>query len=168
MNFNRANAPPKVVIVGAGFGGMSAVRRLKRARAEITLVDRQNHHLFQPLLYQVATAAVSPADIAWPVRRILRRQKNVTVLMAEVQGIDRENRMVDLGFRKLPYDYLILAPGSRHSYFGNDEFEPYAPGLKELDDATTLRRRLLLAFEKAESLEDSEYRRACLTFVIVG
>ncbi|MFW6027268.1 MAG: NAD(P)/FAD-dependent oxidoreductase [bacterium] len=168
MKSKRGNRPPKVVIVGAGFGGLSAATRLKRVRAEITIVDRQNHHLFQPLLYQVATAAISPAEIAWPIRRILRRQKNVTVLMAEVQGIDRESRTVDLGYRNLPYDYLILAPGSRHSYFGHDEFEPYAPGLKEVDDATALRRRLLLAFELAESVEDAEFRRACLTFVIVG
>ncbi len=168
MNIKQGNFRPKIVIVGAGFGGMSAVKRLRRVRADITIVDRQNHHLFQPLLYQVATAAISPAEIAWPIRRVLRKQKNVTVLMAEARGIDPKGRTVDLGYRKLAYDFLVLAPGSRHSYFGHDEFEVHAPGLKELDDATTLRRRLLLALEMAENLDDPGFRRTCLTFVIVG
>jgi NADH:ubiquinone reductase (H+-translocating) len=168
MNRKQGSTTPRVVIAGAGFGGLNAALRLRNAPVSVTLVDRQNHHLFQPLLYQVATAALTPAEIAWPVRTILRGQKNVTVLMAEVRGIDPAGRTVDIGHDKLPYDWLILAPGARHSYFGHDEFAPYAPGLKDLDDAIGLRRKLLLALEQAENSDDLDVRRALLTFVIVG
>lgn len=159
----------KVVIVGGGFGGLSAARALAHLPIEITLIDRQNHHCFQPLLYQVATAVVSPADIAWPIRSILRGQHNVRVLMAEVTGVDVATKTVetDAGLA-LPYDYLVLATGATHSYFGHDEWEPFAPGLKSIADATEIRGRLLLAFEHAELVEDEAKRQALLTFVIVG
>jgi NADH:ubiquinone reductase (H+-translocating) len=160
---------PKVVILGAGFGGLTAARSLKNADVEITLIDRQNYHLFQPLLYQVATATLSPADIAVPVRSTLRDQKNTRVLLGNVTRIDRARRLVDLSDgRHVPYDWLIVATGARHAYFGHDEWEPFAPGLKKIDDATEIRRRVLLAFEKAETEPDEEARKALLTFVIVG
>ncbi|HTJ01305.1 MAG TPA: NAD(P)/FAD-dependent oxidoreductase [Methylovirgula sp.] len=159
----------KVVIVGGGFGGLSAARALNHLPVEITLVDRQNHHCFQPLLYQVATAVVSPADIAWPIRGILRGQHNVRVLMAAVTGVDTATKTVatDAGL-SLPYDYLVLATGATHSYFGHDEWEEFAPGLKSISDATEIRSRLLLAFEEAELATDEAKRQALLTFVIVG
>jgi NADH dehydrogenase len=164
------DSPPfRVVIIGAGFGGLEAARALARAPAEITLVDRHNHHLFQPLLYQVATAALSPGDIAWPVRTIFRRQRNVRVMMAEVTGIDTAAREVSAGPElRIPYDALVVATGATHSYFGRDEWAPIAPGLKTIEDATDIRRRLLLAFERAELTEDAAERRRLLTFAVIG
>jgi len=158
----------KVVILGGGFGGLSVARALKGLPIEVTLVDRQNHHCFQPLLYQVATAVVSPADIAWPIRGILRKQDNIRVFMAEVSGVDVEAKIVKTDSVALPYDYLVLATGATHSYFGHDEWAEYAPGLKTIYDATQIRARLLLAFEHAELASDEAKRRALLTFVIVG
>jgi NADH dehydrogenase len=164
-----AAKPLRVVILGAGFGGLEAARALARAPVEITLVDRQNHHLFQPLLYQVATAALSPGDIAWPVRTVFRRQRNLTVVMAEATGVDAEARVVRAGDGlSIPYDALLLATGSTHSYFGRDDWAPVAPGLKTVEDATDIRRRLLLAFERAEVTADEAERRRLLTFVVVG
>lgn len=156
------------MIVGAGFAGMWAARALARVPVEITVIDRRNYHLFQPLLYQVATAALSPGDIAWPIRRMLRRQRNTRVLLGEVTGVDVERRAVSLGEQSIPYDHLILATGVRHDYFGHDDWEASAPGLKELDDATRIRRRILLAFERAECGSDPSAQRRLLTFVIVG
>ena len=160
---------PKVVILGAGFGGLMTAKELGGAAADVTIIDRQNYHLFQPLLYQVATATLSPADIAVPIRSILRDQRNARVLLGSVEDIDRAARIVVLDDgRRVPYDYLVVATGARHAYFGHDDWEPVAPGLKTIDDATEIRRRILLAFEKAETEEDAEKRRALLTFVIVG
>ena len=160
---------PKVVIVGAGFGGLSAAQALRRADADITVIDRQNHHCFQPLLYQVATAALSPADVAWPIRHILRSQRNATVLMAEVTGIDAEKKVLHTGAAgDIPYDYLVLATGAMHSYFGHDAWAPFAPGLKRIEDATRIRRSILIAFERAEIATDRDEQRRLLTFVIVG
>jgi NADH dehydrogenase len=161
---------PRVVIIGGGFGGITAAHALRRANVDITLIDRTNHFIFQPLLYQVATAALAPSDITAPIRWVLRSQKNTEVLMAEAREIDTERRVVrvDDDLRELAYDYLILAPGSRHSYFGHDEWEPYAPGLKAIEDASEIRRRFLLAYEIAEKSEDPKEREECLTFVIVG
>jgi len=161
-------AKPRIVIVGGGFGGLSAARALKAADANILLIDKQNHHLFQPLLYQVATAALSPADIAWPIRRILRRQRNAEVLMATVTGVDTRNSQVLVRDRAEPYDYLILASGATHSYFGHDEWAPHAPGLKQIVDATRIRRKILMAFECAEAVNDADRRQKFLTFVVVG
>jgi NADH dehydrogenase len=160
---------PHVVIVGAGFGGIEAAKALRRAPVEVTIIDRQNHHCFQPLLYQVATAALSPADIAWPIRHILRGQDNATVLLAEVIGVEAEARRVLL--RDVPpieYDTLIIATGATHSYFGHPEWEEFAPGLKQIVDATRIRRSILLSFEKAELPNSEAERRRLLTFVIVG
>jgi len=159
---------PRIVIVGAGFGGLAVAGRLGRFDADITLIDRQNHHLFQPLLYQVATAGLSPADIAWPVRHLLRRQANTRVLMGEVTAVDTAARRVVLDSGPVPYDLLVLATGATHGYFGNDEWAPHAPGLKTLDDATAIRRRILLAFERAEMASDPAEARRLLTVVIVG
>ena len=159
---------PRVVIIGAGFGGLSAAKKLAKAPAQITVIDKRNYHLFQPLLYQVATAALSPADIAMPIRAILSRQKNATVLMAKVKGIDTARREVLLPDRRVPYDHLIVATGARHAYFGHDEWEPFAPGLKKIEDATELRRRLLLSLERAEMAEDDGSRRRFMTFVVIG
>jgi NADH:ubiquinone reductase (H+-translocating) len=161
-------ARPRIVIVGAGFGGLSAAKGLARANVDVTIVDQHNYHLFQPLLYQVATAALSPADIASPIRSILARQKNATVLLAQVSGIDLAGRRVLAGDRQVDYDFLIVATGAQHAYFGHDDWEPVAPGLKSIDDATALRGRILLAFEKAESEVDPQRRRALLNFVVVG
>jgi NADH dehydrogenase len=159
----------RVVIVGAGFAGLTAAKALAKEDAfEVTVVDRHNYHLFQPLLYQVATAGLSPADIASPIRSILRRQANARVVLAEVSGIDLARREVLAEGRRLPYDHLLIATGARHAYFGHDDWARYAPGLKRIDDATYLRRRILLAFEKAELEEDEAERRALLTFVVVG
>jgi len=159
----------RVVIVGAGFGGMAAARALKGANAQVTLVDRTNHHLFQPLLYQVATAALSPADIATASRVLLRGQRNATVLMAEVAGVDPDRRLVRIADgRSLPYDYLILATGAGYSFFGNDEWAGHARVLKSIDDALTIRARLLAAFERAEQSGDPDAARRLLTFVVVG
>jgi len=159
---------PRIVIVGGGFGGLAAAKALAHAPAEVVLVDRQNHHLFQPLLYQVATAALSPADIAWPIRRILRHQSNAQVLMAEVTGVDIERKQVLTGTRAEPYDYLVLASGATHAYFGHDDWAPHAPGLKQIIDATDIRHRILMAFERAEKESDPSAREKLLTFVLVG
>jgi NADH:ubiquinone reductase (H+-translocating) len=159
---------PRVVIVGAGFGGLEAAKALSRAAVEVTVVDRQNHHCFQPLLYQVATAALSPAEVAWPIRHMLARQRNATVLMQEVRAIDTGSRLVLTDGVNVPYDYLIIATGATHSYFGHEEWAAYAPGLKRIDDATRTRRRILLAFERAEMAENEHDRQRLLTFAIVG
>jgi len=159
---------PQVVIVGAGFGGLAVAKGLARAPVDITLIDRQNHHLFQPLLYQVATAGLSPADIAWPVRHLLRRQRNARVLMAEVTAVDAARRVVMLGDGPVSWDWLVLATGASHGYFGRDEWAPHAPGLKDLDDATRIRRRLLFAFEQAEMALSPEVARKLLTIAIIG
>ena len=159
---------PRVVIIGGGFGGLAAARVLAKAPVQITLLDRHNHHLFQPLLYQVATAGLSPAEIASPIRRILSAQQNVTVLLAEATAVDPEAKLVHLADGDLSYDQLILATGATHSYFGRDHWSLHAPGLKTLDDALEIRRRVLLAFEKAEREEDAERRRQWLTLVVVG
>ncbi|HEY4233862.1 MAG TPA: NAD(P)/FAD-dependent oxidoreductase [Lacipirellulaceae bacterium] len=158
----------RVVIVGGGFGGLTAARTLRRAPVQLTLVDRRNFHLFQPLLYQVATGALSPANIAAPLRSILERQVNCEVLMGDVQGFDVAGRRVLLADGELPYDTLIVAAGARHSYFAHPEWEPLAPGLKTIEDATEIRRRVLIAFEAAERETDPERRRTLLNFVIVG
>jgi NADH:ubiquinone reductase (H+-translocating) len=158
----------KIVVIGGGFGGLWAVRQLARAPVEITLIDRSNHHLFQPLLYQVATAGLAAPSIAAPLRYILRKQHNVTVLMGEVSRIDADARRVHLDGRSIDYDYLLVASGATHAYFGHDEWARFAPGLKNLDDAFVIRRRILEAFERAESTNDSAERDACLTFAVVG
>lgn len=163
-----AASPLKVVIVGAGFAGLSCAKALRKAPVEVLVLDRQNHHCFQPLLYQVATAALAPNDVAWPIRSILRGQSNATVLLAEVKRISVENKIVEAAGASYPYDVLVLATGARHSYFGHDDWAPFAPGLKSVEDATAIRRRILLAFEQAERAEDAEARAAALTFVIVG
>lgn len=157
-----------VVIVGAGFGGLAVATALSRSPVNITIIDRKNHHLFQPLLYQVATAALSPADIAWPIRRILRRQKNVQILLGEVAGVDSDRREVVVGEKHIPFDMLVLASGATHSWFGHDEWAPHAPGLKTIVDAVEMRRRILMAFEKAEMQDNPGERDRLLTFVIVG
>ncbi len=160
---------PRVVIVGGGFGGLAAARRLRRAPVQVTVVDRENHHLFQPLLYQVATAGLSPAEIASPIRRILARQKNVEVLLGEVTSIDAAGRQVTTADGSaIPFDWLILATGATHSYFGQDQWEGSAPGLKTIADALEIRRRVLLAFEEAEREPDPAARREWLTFVVIG
>jgi NADH:quinone reductase (non-electrogenic) len=161
-------AKPKVVIIGAGFGGLEAAKALKRATADVIVIDRHNHHCFQPLLYQVATAALSPADIAWPIRHILRPQRNATVLMEEVQGIDPEKKVLHTQYGEIAYDYLVIATGATHSYFGHDEWSKFAPGLKRIEDATRIRRSILIAFERAEVTQDQDQQRRLLTFVIVG
>jgi len=158
----------RIVVIGGGFGGLWAVRQLARAPVEITLIDRSNHHLFQPLLYQVATAGLAAPSIAAPLRYILRKQRNVTVLMGEVSRIDAGARRVHLDGRSIDYDYLLVASGATHAYFGHDEWERFAPGLKNLDDAFVIRRRILEAFERAESTTDSAERDACLTFAVIG
>ena len=165
----RAAKSHRIVIVGAGFGGLETTHRLAGAAVSITLVDRRNHHLFQPLLYQVATASLATSEIAWPIRYLLRDRPEVTTLFATVTGVDTEGKRVLLeDGDALPYDTLVLATGARHAYFGHDEWEPFAPGLKTLEDATTLRRRILVAFERAERETDPQRRAALLTFVIVG
>lgn len=164
----EADPRPRVVIVGAGFGGLSAAKALKRADVRVTLVDRRNHHLFQPLLYQVATAGLSPGQIATPIRTVLRDQKNAEVVLGTVSGVDVARRVVKMGEHEINYDYLVLATGARHSYFGRDDWEQFAPGLKSLEDATELRKRILLAFERAELEEDAAARQRLLTFVVIG
>ena len=159
---------PHVVIIGGGFGGLYAARALKRAPVRVTLLDRRNHHVFQPLLYQVATAALSPGDIASPIRWILRRQANVQVLLADVVGVDVTHRKVALTDGEVEYDYLIVAAGATHAYFGHDEWRPIAPGLKSIENALEIRRRVLLAFERAEREPDPGRRAALLTFVVIG
>lgn len=159
---------PKVVIIGAGFGGLEAARALKNAPVSVSVADRRNHHCFQPLLYQVATAAISPADIAWPVRSILRRQQNAEVVMCAIQSIDTKARVVHAPLLDLPYDYLVLATGVTHSYFGHDDWQDAAPGLKSLTDATKIRSRILLSFERAETAQQESDRKRLLTFIVVG
>jgi NADH dehydrogenase len=159
---------PRVFIVGGGFAGLAAAKALADAPVDITVVDRRNHHVFQPLLYQVATASLSPADISAPIRGVLRRQENCEVGLVEVTGVDVANRRLMAAGRSIAYDYLVLAAGATHAYFGHDEWAPVAPGLKSLEDATELRRRILLAFESAEHEGSDDARRAVLTFGIVG
>lgn len=160
---------PRVVIVGAGFGGLSAAKALKNTDVDVVVIDKNNHHLFQPLLYQVATAALSPGDIAQPIRTELRGNKNVQVILDEVKSIDKENSTLELTNGFLDFDYLILAPGNRHSYFGNDEWEKHAPGLKDLNDAIIMREKILKSFEKAErNYKNKEEYRRNTSFVIVG
>lgn len=159
---------PRVVIVGAGFGGLEAARALRRADADVIVVDRQNHHCFQPLLYQVASAALSPADVAWPIRHILRAQNNATVLMSDATGIDTQRKVLKTHSGELPFDYLVIATGAMHSYFGHDEWATFAPGLKRIEDATRIRRSILIAFERAELTDDPQAQRRQLVFVIVG
>jgi len=158
----------KVVVIGAGFGGLAAVQKLKNADVDITLIDKRNHHLFQPLLYQVATAGLSPSDIAWPIRSILAKQKNVRVVLGDVTGVDVDSKKVSTDERDYDYDQLIIATGARHSYFGKDEWEPSAPGLKRIIDATEIRKRVLIAFERAETATDDAERQRLLTFFIIG
>src|SRR6266404_7626522 len=162
------NEKPRVVIIGAGFGGLEAARLLAKLPVQITLIDRKNHHTFQPLLYQVATAGISPAEIAAPVRWILRGRENLEVLMGEVVDFDLEQRRVKLPDLEISYDYLIVATGAQHSYFGHDEWEPLAPGLKTIEDALEIRRRVLLAFELAERQALTGASDFPLNFVVVG
>ena len=157
-----------VVIVGAGFGGLAVAKRLAAVPVDVTLIDRQNHHLFQPLLYQVATAGLSPAEIAWPIRQLVRHQRNTRVLMGEVTSIDTARKVVMLGDGPIAYDWLVLATGATHGYFGHEEWAVHAPGLKDLDDATGIRRRLLLAFERAEMTSSPDLCARLLTIAIVG
>jgi NADH dehydrogenase len=165
---NTPREKPQVVIVGAGFGGLEAAKKLAREDVRVTVIDRTNYHLFQPLLYQVATAALSPADIAAPVRAVLSKYKNVEVILAEVESVDVETKKIRTTDSEIGYDFLILATGARHSYFGHNEWEKLAPGLKSLEDAVELRRRLLMAFEYAEKITDEAARKAAMTFVIIG
>src|SRR5579862_9113400 len=162
------NTKARVVIIGGGFGGLNAARRLAHAPVQVTLIDRRNHHTFQPLLYQVATAGISPGEIAAPIRWILRSDKNVEVIMDEVVGFDLARKVVQLPDLEVPFDYLIVAAGAQHSYFGHDEWEPLAPGLKTVEDALEIRRRVLLAFELAEKQALSGGPQPMLTFAIVG
>jgi NADH dehydrogenase len=162
------NSKPRVIIVGSGFGGLEAAKKLACKDVQVTVIDRTNYHLFQPLLYQVATAALSPADIAAPVRAVLSKCSNVEVILAEVESVDVDAKKIKTADQDIDYDYLILATGARHSYFGHDEWEKLAPGLKSLEDAIELRRRILLAFEYAEKITDEAARRAALNFVIIG
>src|SRR5712664_1712316 len=164
---------PRIVIVGGGFGGLAAAKALGRSLAEVILIDRTNHHVFQPLLYQVATSVLAPGQISAPIRGILGKQSNTTVIMAEVTGVNKEERYViansvDRSQIHVPYDYLILATGQRHSYFGHNEFERFAPGLKSLADAVAIRNQILQAFEQAEAEEDPSRHRDLLTFILVG
>jgi len=165
---NGPTEKPRVVIIGAGFGGLEAAKKLAGETVRVTVVDRTNYHLFQPLLYQVATAALSPADIAAPVRAILSKSKNMEVILAEVESIDVNAKKVRVVVEELDYDYLIVATGARHSYFGHPEWEKLAPGLKSLEDAVEIRRRILLAFEYAERISDEAARKAAMTFVVIG
>lgn len=165
---DRHPGRPRVVIVGGGFAGIEVAKGLRRADVDLTLVDRQNHHCFQPLLYQVATATLTSSDVAWPIRGIVGAQPNTTVQLAEVTAIDRGNMVVHAGPASWPYDYLVLATGATHSYLGHPEWSRYAPGLKTIEDAAYIRRRLLLAFERAEVATDLDEQRRLMTFVIVG
>ena len=164
----RRGGKPSVVVIGGGFGGLEAVKALKGEDVNITLVDRSNHHLFQPLLYQVATAGLVPANIARPLREIFSRQENVEVVLSEVRSVDTAARKIVTEDLVIPYDFLIVATGARHSYFGHPEWEKYAPGLKNLSDAVEIRKRMLLAFEIAEKAVDQAERDAAMTFVVVG
>jgi NADH dehydrogenase len=159
---------PRVVIIGAGFGGLEAANALARAPVEVFIVDQHNHHCFQPLLYQVATAALASSDIAWPIRSIVHNQQNARVVMARVVGIDKDRKLVKTVLGSFNYDYLVLATGATHSYFGHDEWRSVAPGLKQLADATKIRTQILLAFERAELTQNDEERRRLMTFVVIG
>jgi NADH:ubiquinone reductase (H+-translocating) len=165
---SEAGTRPRVVIIGAGFGGLTAAVALKKAPVDVTVIDRRNYHLFQPLLYQVATAGLSPADIAAPIRGILRKQANTSVVLGRVTEIDTQNKEVIADGRHIGFDYLIIAAGARHAYFGHDDWEEFAPGLKKIEDATFIRRKILLAFEEAETEPSPEERRRLLNFVVVG
>jgi NADH dehydrogenase len=165
---NSAEPRLRLVIIGAGFAGLTAAKAFRKAPVDLIVIDRHNYHLFQPLLYQVATAGLSPADIAAPIRQILGRQANTTVVLADVSGVDVRRKEVIAEGRRIPFDKLIIATGAQHAYFGHDEWGKHAPGLKRIDDATYLRRRILLAFEKAETETDEEERRRLLNFVVVG
>src|SRR5712671_1702835 len=163
----------RIVIVGGGFGGVAAVRALKHSDADVVLIDRRNHHIFQPLLYQVATAVLAPSEIAAPIRQIADKQKNISVLLGEVTGLDLRTRSIDascprVGIRKIQFDYLIIATGMQPSYFGHDEFAKYAPGLKSLNDAETIRAKILSAYELADTTDDESERARQMTFVLVG
>jgi NADH:ubiquinone reductase (H+-translocating) len=173
MNFHQPTATtrqarPQIVILGAGFGGLNAALALKGANADITIIDRHNYHLFQPLLYQVATASLSPNQIAVPIRQILSRSENTTVLMESITDIDLGRSEVVTSCGRTPFDYLVVATGARHAYFGHDDWESVAPGLKKIDEATGTRKRLLVAFEKAEAMADNSRRRRLLTFAVIG
>ena len=157
-----------VVIIGGGFGGLNSAKAFKNTDFEVIVVDKTNHHLFQPLLYQVATAALSPGDIAVPIRSVFSGQQNITVVLGEVKSVDKVKNQIELADRKISFDYLILSPGASHSYFGNDEWEKYAPGLKTLNDALSIREGILCSFEKAELLEEEKQKRKYLSFVIIG
>src|SRR5712675_3519518 len=162
------NSKPRVIIVGAGFGGLEAAKKLACKNVRVTVIDRTNYYLFQPLLYQVATAALSPADIAAPIRAVLSKCSNVEVILAEVESVDVDAKKIKTTDAEIAYDFLIVATGARHSYFGHNEWEKLAPGLKSLEDAIELRRRLLMAFEYAEKITDEAARKAAMTFVIIG
>lgn len=162
------DARKKIVIVGGGFGGLTAAKELKNSEFDVIIIDRTNHHLFQPLLYQVATAALSPGDIAVPIRAVFNDAENITVLMDEVKKVNKNAKKLHLGSSELEYDYLILAPGARHSYFGNPQWENDAPGLKTVEDALQIREKILLAFERAELTSDPAERKALMTFVVIG
>jgi len=169
----RGRQPPRIVIVGGGFGGIAAARALRGCKAEIVLIDRRNHHIFQPLLYQVATAVLAPSTIAAPIRQLVEKQKNLSVMMAEVTGVDLNSRSLEtispvVGARKIAFDYLVLAIGMRPSYFGHDEFAKHAPGLKTLTDAQVIRAKILTAYEAAEAADDADERARLMTFVLVG
>jgi len=158
----------KVVIIGAGFGGLNAAKALRKTDVTVTIIDQFNYHLFQPLLYQVATAGLSPADISVPIRQVLGEQKNCAVHMATVNDVDLDDKIVITDSQNIPFDYLIVATGAKHSYFGNDDWQDYAPGLKNLDDATEIRRKILSSFEQAEMTQDLEKRKKLMTFCIIG
>ncbi len=164
----KESARPRVVIIGGGFAGLQAARQLAQAEVQVVVIDRHNYHLFQPLLYQVATAALSPAEVAYPIRRIFRNQENVNVRLGEVESVDLEAKRIVVSGTSLNYDFLIIAAGATHSYFGNDEWSKHAPGLKTVDDALEMRRRILLAFEEADQEGDAKSQRAKLTFTIIG
>jgi NADH:ubiquinone reductase (H+-translocating) len=162
------NPSKKILIIGGGFGGLYTAKSLRNVKADVTLIDKRNFHLFQPLLYQVATGGLSPADIAFPLRAIFRKQKNVRVVLGEVTDIDFSDKFVAINDQKIPYDYLVIATGAHHQYFGNDQWAKLAPGLKTIEDATNIRSKILLAFEKAESTTDANKRKSLLTFSVVG
>lgn len=168
MPVTKSPHSPRIVIIGAGFAGLAAAKALRKVNADVVLVDRRNHHVFQPLLYQIATAALSPAQIAQPTRFILRKQKNCTTALAEVTGIDTQSKTVKSSKGDLPYDYLIIATGATHTYFGHDDWASVAPGLKSIEDALNIRGRILDAFEQAETCTDPTLQKALLTFVVVG